>query len=485
MITRKKIDYSSDREAKPANFYVSVYFTVLRFMDVILVGLTALVAYQIYPETVKNPLDQTYIASILLGMLVASLFLESTGVYQGNIIGPRFTTVRKIAVSLIGTFGVILFLGFAFKITEEFSRVWGVIWFMFALTTMSISHSLLQSYVREQAKRGKFASRTVIFGMTEIGAGLVKHLRQLNDYDTDIIGFIDDRLERVPDECEEVPFLGNSDSLFQLVREGHVDQVIVALPWSARERQRDVLKKLAMMPVHVRIAPDLVGMEFFTSRLTRLGGLPVLAVFDTPISGWASVVKSLEDKVLAALMLVALAPVMAVTALAIKLDSKGPVIFKQRRHGFNHKLITVWKFRTMYSDMSDANCDQQTTKDDPRVTRVGHFLRKTSLDELPQLINVLKGDMSVVGPRPHALSTKADGRPFEEVVEEYAARHKVKPGITGWAQVNGWRGETDTVEKIEKRVQYDLYYIENWSILFDLLILFKTAFLVFNDETAY
>ncbi len=176
---------------------------------------------------------------------------------------------------------------------------------------------------------------------------------------------------------------------------------------------------------------------------------------------------------------------MLLIALAIKLDSRGPVVFNQRRQGFNNEMFEVWKFRTMYEDMEDADCDVQTTKDDPRVTPVGWFLRKSSLDELPQLINVLRGDMSLVGPRPHAVATKAEGRLFNEVVDRYVSRHRVKPGITGWAQVNGWRGETDTIEKIQKRVEHDLYYIDNWSVWLDLTILFKTIAVLVKDENAY
>jgi lipopolysaccharide/colanic/teichoic acid biosynthesis glycosyltransferase len=176
---------------------------------------------------------------------------------------------------------------------------------------------------------------------------------------------------------------------------------------------------------------------------------------------------------------------MTAIALAIKLGSSGPVLFKQKRQGFNNNLIEVWKFRSMHAQMEDPDCEVQTTRDDPRVTRLGRFLRRTSLDELPQLFNVLRGDMSIVGPRPHALATKADGQLFEEIVDSYAARHRVKPGITGWAQVNGWRGETDTLDKIRNRVEYDLYYIDNWSIWLDFFIIAKTVMVLFRDEKAF
>jgi exopolysaccharide biosynthesis polyprenyl glycosylphosphotransferase len=212
----------------------------------------------------------------------------------------------------------------------------------------------------------------------------------------------------------------------------------------------------------------------------------VLDVFDRPITDWDVVVKSLFDKVVGSLVLLAALPVMAVTAIAIKLDSRGPVLFRQKRYGFNNELIEVFKFRSMYVDQSDATAAKLVTKSDPRVTRVGRFIRKTSIDELPQLFNVVfKGNLSLVGPRPHAVHAKAEDRLYDEAVDGYFARHRVKPGITGWAQINGWRGETDNQEKIQRRVEHDLYYIENWSVLLDLYILAGTPFALLKTENAY
>ena len=194
----------------------------------------------------------------------------------------------------------------------------------------------------------------------------------------------------------------------------------------------------------------------------------LLQVFSRPLADWRLVMKDIEDRGLALLLLILFGPLLLLISVLIKLDSRGPVFFRQARYGFNHQLINVLKFRTMYTHLEDRAAAQLATRNDPRVTRIGRFLRRSSLDELPQLINVLRGDMSIVGPRPHALSARAADRLYEEVVEEYAARHRVKPGITGWAQVNGWRGETDTYDKIKKRVEYDLYYIENWSLVLDI-----------------
>jgi exopolysaccharide biosynthesis polyprenyl glycosylphosphotransferase len=213
--------------------------------------------------------------------------------------------------------------------------------------------------------------------------------------------------------------------------------------------------------------------------------VPVLDVADKPIDGWDSLVKSMEDQILGILILLLSLPLLLIIAALVKLDSPGSIFFRQMRSGFNNQPIEVLKFRTLYVDSQDESAETLVTRDDPRVTRIGAFLRRSSLDELPQIFNVLKGEMSIVGPRPHAYNAKAAGRYYQNVVVRYAARHKVKPGITGWAQVNGWRGETDTVEKIMKRVEYDLYYIENWSIMFDLRIIFKTFFALLRKENAY
>jgi len=234
------------------------------------------------------------------------------------------------------------------------------------------------------------------------------------------------------------------------------------------------------------VCPDILGYKFVHHGYNYVCGVPVLTVFPKPISGsgWSFGAKLIEDRVLAVLLLVMILPVMGFIALCIKLDSPGPVFFRQKRYGFNNQLIDVVKFRTLRCEQQDDLARQLVTRNDPRVTRVGRFLRHMSLDELPQLLNVLAGEMSMVGPRPHALDARAGGRLYKEVVEKYAIRHKVKPGITGWAQVNGWRGETDTEEKIRKRVEHDLYYINNWSLTLDLIIILRTPWALLKGRNS-
>ncbi|OJW24229.1 MAG: undecaprenyl-phosphate glucose phosphotransferase [Rhodospirillales bacterium 69-11] len=279
--------------------------------------------------------------------------------------------------------------------------------------------------------------------------------------------------------------LGGMPALLELVRQDAIDSVIVALPWSAEAAIRDIVQQLAASPVDIYVAPSLEGVTFSGRQVAPIGGVPMLQAGQRPLQGWRAMVKRAEDVAAAGAMLVMAAPALLVIAAAVKVTSPGPVFFRQRRVGFNNQIFEVFKFRTMYTHMTDADAAQQTRKGDPRVTRVGAILRKTSLDELPQLLNVLKGDMSLVGPRPHALQTRACGLPLEDVAPNYPARHRVKPGITGWAQVNGYRGELDTTEKVIHRVNHDLYYIDNWSLGLDLRILWQTARLMISDRNAY
>jgi Undecaprenyl-phosphate glucose phosphotransferase len=273
--------------------------------------------------------------------------------------------------------------------------------------------------------------------------------------------------------------------LIEFSRITKLDMLIVALPLTAETRVLQMLKKMWVLPLDIRLSAHTNKLRFRPRSYSYVGTVPFLDVFDKPIADWDSLMKRIFDVTVSLLAIVLLSPIMLATAIAVKATSKGPILFKQNRYGFNNELIGVYKFRSMYTDLCDANASKLVTKGDPRVTRVGRFIRRTSIDELPQLFNVLRGDLSLVGPRPHATHAKAAEHLYDEVVDGYFARHKVRPGITGWAQINGWRGETDTAEKIHRRVEHDLYYIENWSLLFDLWIVIATPFTLLKSENAY
>jgi exopolysaccharide biosynthesis polyprenyl glycosylphosphotransferase len=247
----------------------------------------------------------------------------------------------------------------------------------------------------------------------------------------------------------------------------------------------DTLNRLKVTPLPVRLMFETSDLHKMFRNLGDYNGLPVLTLTEQPLTDWQQVLKRVEDMVLAGVLIALLSPLMLAIALAVKLTSRGPVLFKQRRYGFNDRLFPVLKFRSMRAEISDPDGGEQARPGDARVTRLGALLRRSSLDELPQLFNVLRGDMSLVGPRPHPVSMKAADRRYEDLVQEYAARHRVKPGITGWAQVNGWRGDTRTQERALQRIEHDLFYIENWSISFDMKILLMTLPAVFSGKNAH
>ena len=287
--------------------------------------------------------------------------------------------------------------------------------------------------------------------------------------------------------CDGVPKLGTVDELVEFARNTRVDLVIFSLPISAEGRILQMLKKLWVLPVDIRLSAHTNKLRFRPRSYSYIGNVPVLDIFDKPIADWDVVMKWLFDKIVGTLALICAAPIMLLVAIAIKLDSQGPVFFKQKRYGFNNE-----RDRDLQIPLDVCRPGRRrpraklVSKGDPRVTRVGRFIRKTSLDELPQLFNVVfTGNLSLVGPRPHAVHAKAENRLYDEAVDGYFARHRVKPGMTGWAQIHGWRGETDSQEKIQHRVEHDLYYIENWSILLDLYILAQTPFALIRTENAY
>jgi polysaccharide biosynthesis protein PslA len=333
---------------------------------------------------------------------------------------------------------------------------------------------------------GRFRRRIAVVAVSDFSREFIERLRAEPDI-FEIAGVYDDRLGsgRVPSLHANVPVRGSVADLVRDSREEKVDIIAVALPLSAAQRIADVLEKLSSTVADLCLTTDLAGLAYRGQQFGSVGSNPVISIGEEPLKDWRAAKKACFDYVVGAAALIILSPLLALLALAVRLDSKGPILFRQPRLGFNNRMFVCYKFRTMYADMTDVMADRQTTRGDPRVTCVGKWMRKLSLDELPQLLNVMNGTMSLVGPRPHAPNTKAADRLFAEVVQQYARRHRVKPGITGWAQVNGWRGETATVEQVENRVRCDLFYIDNWSVLFDLKIAFMTVLREIHSQHAF
>ncbi len=451
---------------------------------VVLLGLALVLTVPFMGDAYRTTLVGFFALTLTFATLVT---LRSAGSYEISALTRPLTSVPK-AILLLAITGV---AGFAvlhaiLPISGWHRLAW---WAMLGGGWLALSRGSLALWAVPKAKAGAFRLRIAIVGGGAAAEEAIDTLETSPGLDVEIVGLFDDRHdERSPEHIRRYRKLGRIADLNDYARNDRIDLVIVAIPLSAEERLLHILKRLWELPVDIRISGQASRLKLSPRAYDYLGNLPLLAVFDRPLGTWGWFVKEVFDRVVAAILLVLFAPIMAVVALAIKLESPGPVLFRQKRYGFNNELIEVYKFRSMYVDRCDADANRLVTKDDPRVTKVGRFIRKTSLDELPQLFNVLKGELSLVGPRPHATQAKAADALYQEVVDGYFARHKVKPGITGWAQINGWRGETDTYEKIINRVKYDLEYIENWSIWFDIYILLMTPIALFsrrNAENAY
>lgn len=428
-----------------------------------------------------------YLSVIILNTILTISLFYIAKLYRFEHVSNPVNQIKKVvSISTLLFVGIIALL-FALKISLHFSRVWLFSWYLSATFFLCVERTWFSFFLRKSAEEGKLTRNTLIFGAGKQGQKLIRKFQSEKYPWIRIVGFFDDRSDttRTPSEIGNYPVLGDLDALIDYTRKHRCDEILVTLPWIAEKRIHDIVQQLKILPLRVQLAPDLVGMDFGSSRYEDFSGIPVLNVLDKPLTEWDTVLKGLEDRILAALFLVLLSPLFVLVAFLIKIDSPGPVFFRQKRYGFNNMLIEVVKFRSLRADHQDNDARTLVSRDDPRVTRVGAIIRRTSLDELPQLLNVLKGEMSIVGPRPHALEASAAGKLYEDAVAGYAARHKVKPGITGWAQVNGFRGETDTEDKIIKRVEHDIYYIDNWSLLFDMIIILRTLFVFFQQDNAY
>jgi len=378
---------------------------------------------------------------------------------------------------------VLLFLLFISKQSEEYSRIVVSSWFVLAPFLVSIWRATTTLALRELRGRGYNRRAAAIIGMTELGEQLALQMEAVPSLGLEVYGFYDDRLD---ERCHPIPEslgqrAGSLKDVVEAARAGEIDLIYIALPLRAEPRINKLLRELSDTTATVYLAADFLVFDLLHARWGTLGGVPTVSLHETPFYGVDGWLKRLEDIMLGTLILMVLAIPMLIIGACIKLTSPGSALFRQRRYGLNGEVIYVLKFRSMTVTEDGAEI-RQATQGDARITKLGAFLRRTNLDELPQFLNVLAGTMSIVGPRPHAV---AHNELYRKKVQGYMLRHKVKPGITGWAQVNGWRGETDTLEKMEKRVEHDLDYIRNWSLLWDLQIIFMTVFGAGARRNAY
>lgn len=449
--------------------------TALAALDVLVVTLAALGSYFARFGEVAPPGHD--LAAILLGVLLTVGGAHFAGAYKRSALGGYGRLARPILTSWIAVFLFLIVLAFVGKISAQYSRAWAINWFVFSAAGFLVVRAGVPWVCRRLVAKGSVAVRVALVGPQGGTTQIRDNLLSQYGSGVEIVG---SHILHNTDEESGMDEMSKAD-LISEIQCGAVDLILIKLT-RFDDQFRKLLDRLRMMSVRVCILPDLPDLGLRVRNVELIGEHPALEIVAPPLDGRGYVLKLALEWTLIVLMIPFLAPLMLIIAVAIRFDSPGSVIFTQTRNGLNNREINIHKFRTMRASAATESNFRQACPGDDRVTRVGRFLRRTSLDELPQLFNVIKGDLALVGPRPQPILLNEK---FVDVVESYAARHRVKPGVTGWAQVNGWRGETDTAEKMSNRVEHDLYYVENWSLAFDLKILVLTFLTVLKGDNAH
>jgi putative colanic acid biosysnthesis UDP-glucose lipid carrier transferase len=449
--------------------YASVVGAVQRLADAAIIGGCLVAMLVLY----GHPWRDFETAAFSLAVLAFYFASEVNHLYRSWRGQPVARELTLAVATWIVTVPFLLFAAFAAKRTQEFSRVVSVGWFLLTPVVLCAGRMAIRTVLVQLRAHGRNSRSAVIVGMTKTAQRLVDQLEDPIE-GLRLTGFYDDRIPSRRHEItgSDAPYLGGTEDLVRDVKAGKADYVYIALPLRAESRISDLIEKLSDTTATVNVIGDFFVFDMLHAQWTMVGDVPVVGILDSPFHGLGGWVKRLEDLVIGSIILLLISLPMAGIALLVKLTSPGPVFFVQRRYGLNGEEIPVIKFRTM-TVTEDGPVVKQATKNDARITPLGAVLRRTSLDELPQFLNVLAGHMSIVGPRPHAV---AHNELYRGKIRRYMLRHKVKPGITGWAQVNGWRGETEELYKMEKRLEHDLHYIHNWDLMLDLRIIFMTVF---------
>ncbi len=450
--------------------------SMFRVLDVLVLVLSFWTVMTLYGVS----FSKDYLLLLIASLLVFSYTAQSVQLYQPlrlNLFTQQFLWLFFV-LSLTSL--LIILILFLTKEAHNYSRLVLAVWYVVSLVGL-VGWRLLYRKIKQRCyAQGHHLRKVAVVGMTSTGRKLFNEVQKHPELGFKCIGFFDDRdVKRLEGDTNQL--IGTVAQAIEMAQRNEIDSVYICLPLSAEKRIAEMIHALGDTTIDVYMVPNFLLNNLMQGNVGRVGGLDTISVFESPISGMKDFYKRTFDIVFSSCALIGLSPILLGIAVAIKLNSKGPVLFRQDRYGLDGKRIGVYKFRSM-SVMDNDSVVKQATKNDSRITKVGGFLRKTSLDELPQFFNVLMGDMSVVGPRPHAV---AHNEEYRKRVDYYMLRHKVRPGITGWAQINGWRGETDTLEKMEKRVEYDLDYIRHWTIWFDIKIIFWTLFKGFVNKNAY
>ena len=416
-------------------------------------------------------------SDLTLCLLVFALTFPGRNRFKDSLLAAGV----DIVTSWLGLLAILLLCGYATRSLGFFDQSVLMVWGLATPVLQWLAVAIGRTQVKRWAALPQNRRTAVVIGAGPLGVKVSKALHDAEDQGIDFVGYFNDRTDdRLHPEAIPQRAGGLKDAA-PYIRAHGIREVYITLPLGSQPRIVELLEQVQGTTASIFFVPDVFGISIIQGRLQDLNGVPVVGICETPFTGTNELVKRISDVVMGAIILVLISPLLLAVAIGVKLSSPGPAIFRQKRNGLQGEEIVVYKFRSMRA-MDNGPVVKQATKDDPRITRFGAFIRRTSLDELPQFINVLQGRMSIVGPRPHAV---AHNEQYRQMIKAYMVRHKVKPGITGWAQVNGHRGETDTVEKMQARVEYDLEYLRNWSLGLDLQIIARTVKLVFFDHNAY
>ena len=416
-------------------------------------------------------------SDLTLCLLVFALTFPGRNRFKDKLLNAG----TDIVSSWISLLAILALGGYATNSLHYFENQVLLTWALATPALQWLAMATGRTVLRRRAARPELRHSAIIVGAGALGAKVARALQGNREEGRDFVGWFDDRTDERIDADAAGQMLGALKDVAPYVRAHGIKEVFITLPLGSQPRILELLESVQGTTASIFFVPDVFGISIIQGRLQDMNGVPVVGICETPFTGTNELVKRISDVVLAVLILVLISPLLLAIAIGIKISSPGPVIFRQRRNGLDGGEITVYKFRSM-TTQDNGDVVAQATKDDPRITPFGAFLRRTSLDELPQFFNVLQGRMSIVGPRPHAV---AHNEQYRELIKAYMVRHKVKPGITGWAQVNGLRGETETIEKMKARVEYDLEYLRNWSLGLDLQIIVRTVRVLFFDRNAY
>jgi len=453
-----------------------------RVADPLIVIFAGIAAYSIRFPSTSELLAEDYHPLVLFAVFCVVLIFPTYNLYASWRGQSLMKQARAIFLAWISVVMLMIIILFGLKISADYSRLWLGWWMVFGLLFLLLFRMCIYGFLQYQRKRGRNFRRILVVGAGDLSKKLIRQVDESPWTGFKIEGLFDDNEKLHGQLVNGYLVNGDLDDIVPFLEHTKADEMWIALPLRAEERVKELLYALRHKTVNIKLIPDIFGFSLLNHSMTEIAGLPAVNLSDTPMGGLNQLVKAIEDRVLAFFIFLVVAPLLVVISVVIKMTSPGPILFKQKRHGWDGRIINIYKFRTMNEHSESTGTVTQASKDDTRVTPFGAFLRRTSLDELPQFYNVLQGRMSIVGPRPHAVE---HNELYKDQVNQYMLRHMVKPGVTGWAQVNGLRGETDTLEKMKKRVEYDLHYIENWSLWLDLKIIIMTIFSIFSHKNAY